>query len=145
MAGHYKFWLCDDPQIAKMLGIDTERPTGDIYVVREANKHFNRAKPQTKIFGFPYSCELLMKGDQVQESPDEVIKKLQELSFNAPMICHDEMKFRKMLLGLPTLLIYCDPQVHGKDTYDRVMAAVSEAREKMPLIPTYSAEKPDGD
>lgn len=109
MAGHYKFWLCDDANVAKTLGIDTSRPTGDIYVVRESNKHFNSAKPKANIFGFNYSCERLMTGDQVVESPDEVIKKLQELSFNAPMVCHDEMKFRKMLLGLPTLLIYCDP------------------------------------
>jgi len=56
------------------------------------------------------------------------------------MICHDEMQFRKMLLGLPTLLIYCDPKIHGRETYDKIMKAVSEARRKMPLIPSYSAD-----
>ena len=34
MAGHYKFWLVEDPVIAQTLGIDTTRPTGDIYIVR---------------------------------------------------------------------------------------------------------------
>ena len=57
------------------------------------------------------------------------------------MVCHDEIKFRKMLLGLPTLLIYCDPLIHGRDTYDRVLQAVSEARKKMPLIVNYSADQ----
>jgi len=57
------------------------------------------------------------------------------------MIVHDEMKFRKMLLGLPTLLIYCDPLIHGRETYERILASVSEARKKMPLIVNYSADK----
>jgi len=141
MAGHYKFWLLEDPVVAQTIGIDTTRPTGDIYVVREANPHFNKAKAQASIFGFEYSSERLMTGDEVVAAPDEVIKKLQELSFNAPMICHDEMKFRKMLLGLPTLLIYCDPNIHGRETYDKIMRAVGEARCKMPLIPNYSADR----
>lgn len=42
MAGHYKFWVVEDATVAKTLGIDTERqPTGDVYVVREANPIFN--------------------------------------------------------------------------------------------------------
>ena len=140
MAGHYKFWLLEDSVVAQTLGIDTTRPTGDIYVVREANTHFNKARGTASIFGFHFSSERLMTGDEVVASPDEAIKKLQELSFNAPMICHDEMQFRKMLLGLPTLLIYCDPNIHGRETYDKIMEAVSEARRKMPLIPNYSAD-----
>ncbi len=82
-----------------------------------------------------------MSGEQVQSSPDEAVKKLQELSFNAPMVCHDEIKFRKMLLGLPTLLVYCDPKIHGAHTYERIMKAVSVARQKMPLIVDYSGER----
>ena len=46
-----------------------------------------------------------------------------------------------MLLGLPTLLVYCDPLVHGRDVYDKVLAAVSEARQKMPLKVTYDAKQ----
>ena len=57
------------------------------------------------------------------------------------MIAHDELKFRKMLLGLPTLLVYCDPLIHGQETYDSVLRAISEARKKMPLIVNYSTEK----
>ena len=41
------------------------------------------------------------------------------------MIAHDEMKFRKMLLGLPTLLVYCDPLIHGQETYDAVLRSIS--------------------
>ena len=43
MAGHYKFWILEDAELATKLGIDTTRPTGDIYVVREANPNFNSA------------------------------------------------------------------------------------------------------
>ena len=59
------------------------------------------------------------------------------------MIVHDEIKLRKMFLGLPTLLIYCDPNVHGKETYAQVLAAVSEARKKMPLKVSYSTGRDD--
>lgn len=121
LAGHYKFWLLEDPEIAKVLGIPTERPTGDIYVVRQAGTPFNKAKACCNIFGFQFSSELLMRGDEVQSNPDEVIKKLQEMSFNAPMVVHDEIQVKKMLLGLPMLLVYCDPLIHGADTYERVM------------------------
>ena len=41
MTGNYKFWVVNDPIIAKMIGIDTGRPTGDLYVIREANNPFN--------------------------------------------------------------------------------------------------------
>ncbi len=52
MAGNYKFWLLEDPVVAKTLGIDTERVTGDIYVVRQADSPFNRSKASADIFGF---------------------------------------------------------------------------------------------
>ena len=82
-----------------------------------------------------------MTGEEILQDPDEAIKRMQELSFNAPIIIRDEIKFRKMLLGLPTLLVYCDPLVHGRDVYDKVLAAVSEARQKMPLKVTYDAKQ----
>ena len=75
--------------------------------------------------------------------PDEAIKRLQELSFNAPIVVHDEIRLRKMLLGLPTLLVYCDPKIHGREKYEQVMRTVSEARKKMPLIVDYSGAKQD--
>jgi len=55
------------------------------------------------------------------------------------MMVHDEVKFRKTLLGLPTLLIYCDPKIHGTEVYKKLMATVSEAREKMPLKVNYGS------
>lgn len=145
MSGHYKFWILEDPVIAKTLGIDTSRPTGDIYAVREANPVFNSDVGTADVFGFKYSSRRIITAEEVQANPDDAIKLLQELSFNAPMIAHDELKFRKLLLGLPTLLIYCDPDIHGRETYDRVLKAVSEARKKMPLIVNYSNEKGEND
>ena len=65
-----------------------------------------------------------MTQSDVQHNSDEALKKLQELSFNAPMMVHDEIRFRKMLLGLPVLLIYCNPDVHGRQTYEKILAAV---------------------
>ena len=52
MAGHYKFWLLEDPVVAQTLGIDTTRPTGDIYIVRPANPAFNAARSDVNVFGF---------------------------------------------------------------------------------------------
>ena len=138
MAGHYKFWIVEDRTVAKTLGIDTERPSGDIYVVREANPIFNQDRATADIFGFKFSSRRLMTADEVQANPDETLKLLQELSFNAPMIAHNEVKFRNLLLGLPCLLVYCDPQIHGRDTYDQILKAISDARKKMPLIVNYS-------
>ena len=81
-----------------------------------------------------------MTADEVQANPDECLKLLQELSFNAPMIAHNEVKFRNLLLGLPCLLVYCDPQIHGQDTYDKILKAISDARRKMPLIVNYDSK-----
>ena len=140
MAGNYKFWLLEDAEIAQKLNIDTsEGANGDIYVVRQAGTPFNRAKPCMDVFGFQFSSERIITGKQAQANPDEAVKRLQELSFDAPMMVHDEVKFRKMLLGLPTLLIYCDPKIHGAETYKRIMQTVSEARLKMPLKVNYEA------
>ena len=72
--------------------------------------------------------ENMEKVDALVKEGDEAIKRLQELSFNAPVIIRDEIKFRKMLLGLPTLIIYCDPMIHGRDVYNKILASVSEAR-----------------
>ena len=142
MAGNYKFWYIEDKSVAKTLGIDTSKgTTGDIYIVRAADPNFTSSKPTSNIFGFKFSSEILMAGPEVQATPDEAVKKLQELSFNNPIVVNDEVKFRKMLLGLPTLLVYCDPNIHGQDTYDRVMRSVSEARKKMPLIVDYAKDR----
>ena len=65
MAGHYKFWILEDPVVAQTLGIDTSRPTGDIYVVREANPVFNSAQATANIFGFKYSSHRLISGEEV--------------------------------------------------------------------------------
>lgn len=114
MAGNYKFWYIEDKNVAKTLGIDTSKgTTGDIYTVRAADPNFTSSKPTSNIFGFKFTSEILMTGPEVQATPDEAVKKLQELSFNNPIVVNDEVKFRKMLLGLPTLLVYCDPNIHG--------------------------------
>lgn len=65
MAGHYKFWLLEDPLVAQTLGIDTSRPTGDIYIVRPANRAFNTARSNVNVFGFEFTSERHMTGDEV--------------------------------------------------------------------------------
>ena len=146
MAGNYKFWLLEDSEIAKRLGIETqEGATGDIYIVRQAGTPFNKAKACCNVFGFQFSSEKVITGQEVQANPDEGIKRLQELSFDAPMVVHDEVGFRKKLLGLPTLVIYCDPKIHGVETFKKVMATVSEARKKMPLKVSYEEDKADNE
>ena len=96
--------------------------------MREANTAFNQNKACVNIFGYEFSCNRVIDSKEVVQNPDEAIKRLQELSFNAPVIIRDEIKFRKMLLGLPTLIIYCDPMIHGRDVYNKILASVSEAR-----------------
>ena len=73
MAGHYKFWILEDPVVAQTLGIDTSRPTGDIYVVREANPVFNSDAATSDVFGFRFSSRRLMTGEEVIANPDEAI------------------------------------------------------------------------
>jgi len=85
--------------------------------VRQSDTDFNRTKPCCNVFGFEFSSQKLITGSEVLANPDEAIKRLQELSFDAPMMSHDQIKLRKILLGLPTLLVYCDPKIHGVETY----------------------------
>jgi len=76
MSGNYKFWILEDPVIAKTLGIDTTRPPGDIYVVREANPVFNPDKGTADVFGFKYSSRRIITAEEVQANPDEALKLL---------------------------------------------------------------------
>ena len=57
------------------------------------------------------------------------------------MVVHNEVGFRKKLLCLPTLVVYCDPKIHGVEMFNKVMATVSEARRKMPLKVNYASDK----
>jgi len=66
MAGNYKFWLLEDAEIAKRLGIETEEgATGDIYIVRQCGTPFNKASPRTNVFGFEFSSERIISGPEV--------------------------------------------------------------------------------
>jgi len=77
----------------------------------------------------------------MRDNLEESYANLAKLALNAPVVIHDQRTFYEMcsMFKTDTLIIYCNPQVHGQETYEKVIKSVLEAREKQPL----NFEKPE--
>ena len=137
---HYKFWMLEDKELANKLKIDTERQ-GDVYLVREAETPFNKQGGDVDISGYSFSSEKFLTAEQMRDNLEESYANLAKLALNAPVVIHDQRTFYEMcsMFKTDTLIIYCNPQVHGQATYEKVIKSVLEAREKQPL----NFEKPE--
>ena len=128
---HYKFWMVEDKELADKLKIDTERQ-GDVYLVREAKTPFNKQEGEIDISGYQSSTEKFLTAEQMKENLEESYASLAKLALNAPVVIHDQRTFYEMcsMFKTDTLIIYCNPQVHGIATYEKVIQSVLEARER---------------
>lgn len=61
---HFKYWAIEDEKLAQQIGINTKEP-GDIYLLRQAETVFNSNKPNVDLCDFPFSCERLIKADDL--------------------------------------------------------------------------------
>lgn len=52
-----------------------------------------------------------------------------------PMICNNVQQFVELRQKYPwanLLVVYCDPEVHGQHTYNQIVRAMTQARQKRP-------------
>lgn len=76
-----------------------------------------------------------MTADEVAKSDEQAYAKICTESLQAPLLVSNYMQFGnlKMRFNTNMLVVYCNPDVHGQETYDKVLAALCEARRKRPL------------
>ena len=62
---HYKYWMIDNPEVAKALNISTlPEHIGDVYMIRKHSEYTPKVKPNISIQGYDYISEKLMaRGD----------------------------------------------------------------------------------
>ena len=55
----------------------------------------------------------------MKENLEESYANLAKLALNAPVVIHDTRTFYEMcsMFKTDTLIVYCDPRVHGEETY----------------------------
>lgn len=126
---HFKFWICENKEVAQKLNIDTSK-SGDVYMLRQAKTVFNPKKGNVEIEGYAYTSEVLLTEEECQESDEQSFAKIFQQSLNGPIIVHNYMQFGnlKMRFNCNILVVYCNPKVHGQETYDAVLKALVEAR-----------------
>ena len=131
---HYKFWMLEDKELATKLNIDTAKQ-GDIYLIRETDTPYNTTPANVDITGYQFSSEKFLTAEQMKEDLEGSYATLAKLALNAPIVVHDTRTFYEIcsMFKTDTLIIYCDPSIHGEETYQKVVKSVLEAREKQPL------------
>ena len=142
---HYKFWLVEDPELAKQMKIETEdTAAGDIYLLRPSSI-FSLDMPNTKLCGYDYYSTKILSGEDVAKdtSGSASYAKILEHAFNSPIIVRDYMQFAVLNQKFKTnaLVIYCDPQ-EDPVFYKQVLKALVRARKSLPinLTPDASGE-----
>lgn len=87
---HFKYWIVEDLELAKKLGI--EKP-GDVYCIRETETPFNTKPANLDICDFPYTSERLLTVQEITDSIEGAFAKIVKLGFDAPIIVHNYMQF----------------------------------------------------
>ena len=55
---------------------------------------------------------------------------------DSPILVHNELQIgqlRQAFAQHKMLIIYCNPKIHGKDTYNQVLKSIAEARRLRPF------------
>ena len=110
-------------------------------MIRETETPFNDKSGNVDINGYKFTSEKFLTAEEINNNLEESYANLAKLALNQPIIVHDTRTFYEMcsMFRTDTLIIYCDPDVHGLETYDQIIKVMSEAREKQPL----NFEKPE--
>jgi len=131
---HLKFWMCDDEKLAKGLGIDTSK-SGDIYLLREAETALNQSKKNTEVAGYPFTSSMILSHEEIQENVEKSFREILNYAINVPIIINDaqELYTLRNKFTLNILLVYCNPEIHGRDTYNELLRSLAKARQMKPI------------
>ena len=133
---HFKFWLVEDPDLAKQLNISTDDSNaGDIYIIRPSSP-FNLGKANVKLCGYDYTSNRILTQEETSKdtSGAQSYARILEHAFNSPIIIRDYMQFAVLTQKFKTntLVIYCDPD-RDPEQYNRVLKTLVRARKQIPI------------
>ena len=68
---NYQFWLINDEEIAKKMGIKTDvENVGDLYVVRKESLYTRGEKPNVKLNCYDYISEMVVSAEKLKQGPE---------------------------------------------------------------------------
>lgn len=137
---HLKYWVCDDAAIAKKLGITTQ---GDLYLLRQTHTPYSDKPANVSICDYPFTVEKIANSERMNSHPDETYAKIFSYVLDAPIIVHDFMEFaqvQRFFDSVNFMVVYCNPQQHGYETYDKVLRSMIKSRRMKPINHKPSVE-----
>lgn len=88
---HYAYWLVNDEEIAKQMGLDTsEESVGDIYLVRKESPFTRGLKANIKLNDYDFVSEKILTSKQVADEPKSCASKILNYGLNAPFMVNNE-------------------------------------------------------
>ena len=77
--------------------------------------------------------EILTDEDLSKKASKDVFNKIADQVMDRPILINSDLQMgqlRQSFRNHQMLVVYCDPKIHGKATYDRLLKSLSEARKK---------------
>lgn len=116
------------------MGISTEeKDVGDLYLLRKQSVFTTGLKSNIKLNQYPFISEKILSAEEMKSDPQGGQAKILNIAFNSPVMIKDVRQFFGLasMFKAEIFVVYCDP--NDKDNYQKVMKAMVEARNKIPL------------
>jgi hypothetical protein len=130
----YKYWYINDESLAKQMGISTdEKDVGDLYLLRKQSIFTASKMPNIKLNQYDFISEKILTAEEMKNDPQAAQAKVVNLAFNSPVLVKDVRQFFALagMFKAVVFVVYSDPK--DKDNHEKVMKAMVEARNKIPL------------
>ena len=116
------------------MGISTdEAHVGDIYLLRKQSVFTTGLKPNIKLNQYPFISEKILSAEEMKNDPKGGQAKILNIAFYSPVMIKDVRQFFGLasMFKAVILVVYSDP--NDKENRKKVMKAMVEARNKIPL------------
>ena len=94
-----------------------------MYLVREAEAAFNPVMGNIDIKGYKYTSEKILTKQQLIEDEDSSKAILAKLVLDSPVVINNQRQFHELyyMFRSDLLVFYCDPEVHGREQYQKML------------------------
>ena len=130
---HVHYWMVDDKEIARQLGIPTDdQSVGDIYIFRPKSVFTEGKKPNVNMNGYEFVSEKILSWKQVMSDIGPLQVEILDMTLNKPILINDARQLQNIAQTFKGVifLVYCHP---SDPSYGKLMKTLCEAREKLPL------------
>lgn len=125
-----KFWVWNNEELAKKLGIDTENGLGDLYVVKECTE-INQLKPTHHLSGKGFYVKKVNNILDTEKATEYFVDII-SIALAFTVITHDFMSFAQLYSKYrsPSLVVFCEKD---HPDYEKIVTEVYKARQSFPL------------